>query len=183
MKHFSLIFLFKIPDDVKVLFSDEQEAIVSCQLTWSNLEDANRGSSLSGLPEFLMEDDAFADIEEALKEWEMWKTENALAGSAFSATDEALVALNDALINELKTLNSTQEDTVIDGRERACNIVRAASRFVGYLNTNEFDSEASQTESLLADCYSLVIELGEIDSNRKEVSFVCENSKVIISYS
>jgi hypothetical protein len=120
-----------------------------------------------------MEGDAFADTEEALKEWEVWETEHALAGSAFSATDEALVALNDALANELTTFNSMKSNgTVLEGREKARDVVRAAGRFVGYLNTNVFGSEVQQTESLLADCNSLVTELGTIDANRKEVSFI-----------
>ena len=141
---------------------------MSCQASTST---SNISASCSGLPEFLMEGDAFADIEEALKEWETWETEHALAGSAFSATDEALVALNDALSHELKSMHSMESSggNVLEGREKARAVVRAASRFVGYLNTSVFDSEVQQTESLLADCNSLVSELSTIDANRKEV--------------
>lgn len=117
-----------------------------------------------------MEGDAYADIEDALKEWEAWEIEHAFAASAFSATDEALVALNDALVHELTTLKSMKScSTVLDGRGKARDVVRAASRFVSYLNTNVFDSEVQQTESLLADCNSLMTELSTMDANRKHV--------------
>lgn len=116
-----------------------------------------------------MEGDAFADIEEALTKWEAWETEYALAGSAFSATDEALVALNDALMHELTTMKSMKSSAVVKGREKARDVVRAATRFVGYISTDVLDSEVQQTESLLADCNSLATELSTIAENRKKV--------------
>lgn len=140
-----------------------QEALDSCQVSSSD-----RGETI-GLPEFLMEGDAFADIEEALTKWESWETEYAFAGSAFSATDEALVALNDALMNELTTLKSMKSSAVVKGREKARDVVRAATRFVGYVSTDVLDSEVQQTESLLADCNSLATELDSIAANRKKV--------------
>jgi hypothetical protein len=42
----------------------------------------------------------------------------------------------------------------------------------GELNTNVFDSEVHQTESLLADCNSLMTELSTIDASRKEAQEV-----------
>ena len=162
-----------------------QEALISCQTSDSEKAD---GAATSGLPEFLMEGDAIADIEEALREWERWEMDHALAGSAFGVTDEALVALNDALGHEIHAMNSMESSAVIEGRDKARYVMKAAGRFLGHFNTNVLNSEVHQTESLLADCNSLVTELAAIDQNRKEVSvlrelaftFICRNMCMLI---
>jgi serine/threonine protein kinase len=155
-------------DHVRNISADIGEALVSCQSSPATRMETNIESSSSGLPEFLMEGDAFADIEEALQGWEAWETKHKPASLVFSATDDALVHLNNALSHELITLNSMKDGTMLEGRDRASNVVQAASRFVKYLDTNMFDLEVHQTESLLADCNSLVSELGTIDADRKE---------------
>ena len=152
-------------------------ALESCQTSTTS----QRQTNSTGLPEYLTESDAFADIEEALEDWETWETENEVAFSAFSATDEALVALNSALVNELASIDTMERGTVLQGEEKARCIVRAARRFVDYLNTNVFDSEVHQTESLLADCNSLVTELATIDADRKEAQEIQVELKSVMA--
>jgi plastocyanin len=60
-----------------------------------------------------------------------WEATHEVAGPVFSATDDALVTLNNALLNELDTLNVMPGDTVRKGQKTAHNVVRAAKQFVG----------------------------------------------------